>query len=54
MGIEAPIMGQPGLYSQNVIDIAGDASEGLICSGVFVAAGADEKGQDFVTKSGEK
>ena len=25
MGIEAPIMGQPGLYSQNVIDIAGDA-----------------------------
>lgn len=54
MGIEAPIMGQPGLYSQNVIDIAGDASEGLLCSGVFVAAGADEKGQEFVTKYGEK
>ena len=47
MGIEAPIMGQPGLYSQNVIDIAGDASEGLLCSGVFVAAGADEKGQEL-------
>ena len=54
MGIEAPIMGQPGLYSQNVIDIAGDASEGLLCSGVFVAAGADEKGQEFVIKYGEK
>ena len=54
MGIDAPIMGQPGLYSQNVIDIAGDASEGLLCSGVFVAAGADEKGQEFVTKYGEK
>ena len=54
MGIEAPIMGQPGLYSQNVIEIAGDASEGLLCSGVFVAAGADEKGQEFVTKYGEK
>ena len=54
MGIEAEIMGQPGLYSQNVIDIAGDASEGLLCSGVFVADGADEKGQEFVTKYGEK
>ena len=54
MGIEAVIMGQPGLYSQNVIDIAGDASEGLLCSGVFVADGADEKGQEFVTKYGEK
>lgn len=32
MGIEAPIMGQPGLYSQNVIDIAGDASEGLLAA----------------------
>lgn len=54
MGIEAEIMGQPGLYSQNVIDIAGDASEGLLCSGVFAADGADEKGQEFVTKYGEK
>ena len=54
MGIEAEIMGQPGLYSQNVIDIAGDASEGLLCCGVFAADGADEKGQEFVTKYGEK
>ena len=48
MGIEAPIMGQPGLYNQNVIDIAGDAAEGLLCSGVFVADGADGKGAEFV------
>ena len=54
MGIEAEIMGQPGLYNQNVIDIAGDTAEGLLCSGVFVADGADEKGQEFVTKYGEK
>ena len=54
MGIEAPIMGQPGLYNQNVIDIAGDAAEGLLCSGVFVADGADGKGAEFVEKYQEK
>lgn len=50
MGIEAHIMGQPGLYNQNVIDIAGDASEGLLACGVFVATNPDEKVQEFVKK----
>lgn len=50
MGIEAHIMGQPGLYNQNVIDIAGDASEGLLACGVFVATNPDEKVQEFVAK----
>lgn len=50
MGIEAHIMGQPGLYNQNVIDIAGDAAEGLLACGVFVATNPDEKVQEFVAK----
>ncbi len=54
MGIEAHIMGQPGLYNQNVIDIAGDAAEGLLACGVFVATNPDEKVQEFVAKYNEK
>ncbi|MGN0372741.1 MAG: ABC transporter substrate-binding protein [Enterocloster sp.] len=54
MGIEAHIMGQPGIYNQNVIDIAGDAAEGLLCCGVFVATNPDEKVQEFVKKYNDK
>lgn len=54
MGIEAHIMGQPGLYNQNVIDIAGEASEGLLACGVFVATNPDEKVQEFVKKYQDK
>ncbi len=54
MGIDAHIMGQPGLYNQNVIDIAGDAAEGLMATGVFVATNPDEKVQEFVKKYEEK
>lgn len=50
LGIDAAIMGQPGIYNQNVIDIAGDAAEGILCSGVFVASNPDPKVQDFVKK----
>lgn len=50
MGIEAHVMGQPGLYNQNVIDIAGEAAEGLLACGVFVATNPDEKVQEFVAK----
>ena len=50
MGIEAYIMGQPGLYNQNIIDIAGDAAEGLLASGTFVATNTDANVQEFVKK----
>ena len=50
MGIEAHIMGQPGLYNQNVIDIAGEAAEGLFASGTFVATNPSELVQTFVGK----
>jgi hypothetical protein len=43
MGIAAHIMGQPGLYNQNVIDIAGEYAEGLFACGVFIASNPDEK-----------
>ncbi len=54
MGIEAHIMGQPGLYNQNVIDIAGEAAEGLLACGVFVATNPDEAVQEFVKKYEDK
>jgi branched-chain amino acid transport system substrate-binding protein len=54
MGIEAHVMGQPGLYNQNVIDIAGDAAEGIFASGTFVATNPDEKVQEFVKKYEDK
>lgn len=50
MGIEAHVMGQPGLYNQNVIDIAGEYAEGIMAVGTFVATNPDEKVQEFVTK----
>ena len=50
MGIEAHIMGQPGLYNQNVIDIAGEYAEGLLACGVFIASNPDEKVQEYVAK----
>ena len=54
MGIEAHIMGQPGLYNQNVIDIAGEDAEGLFACGVFIYTNPDEKVQEFVKKYQEK
>ena len=53
MGIEAHIMGQPGLYNQNVIDIAGEDAEGLFACGVFIYTNPDPKVQEFVAKYNE-
>lgn len=49
MGIEAVMMGAPGVYNQNVIDIAGSAAEGVMAVGTFVANDPDEKVQKFVS-----
>ncbi len=54
MGIAAHIMGQPGLYNQNVIDIAGEYAEGLFACGVFIASNPDEKVQEYVKKYEER
>ena len=48
MGIDAVIMGPPGVYNQNIIDIAGSASEGILAVGAFVANDPDERVQQFV------
>ncbi len=50
MGIEAHIMGQPGLYNQNVIDIAGEYADGLFACGVFIYSNPSEQVQEFVQK----
>ena len=50
MDIAAHIMGQPGLYNQNVIDIAGEYAEGLFACGVFIASNPDKKVQEYVQK----
>ncbi len=54
MGIEAVMMGAPGVYNQNVIDIAGDAAEGIMAVGAFVANDPDEDVQAFVSSYKEK
>jgi branched-chain amino acid transport system substrate-binding protein len=50
MGIEVPFVGGNGFNSPQVIEIAGDASEGLIVATPWFGEKEDTKVQDFVKK----
>ncbi len=50
MGITVPFIGGNGFNSQQVIEIAGDASEGLLVATPWFGEKDDQKIQDFVNK----
>ncbi len=50
LGMDSVIVGPPGIYNANMIDIAGSASEGVYCVGVYAANNPDEKVQALVSK----
>lgn len=54
LGITAPIISGPGLYSPKFIEIAGKAAERSISLGAFVATNPDPNVQSFVKKYKEK
>ncbi len=54
MGIEAPFVGGNGFNSPKVIDIAGDAANGLIVATPWFGAKDDQKVKDFGKKFSEK
>jgi branched-chain amino acid transport system substrate-binding protein len=54
MGIDVPFVGGNGFNSPEVIEIAGDAADGLIVATPWYAAKDDSKVQDFVSKFEEK
>lgn len=54
MGIDVPFVGGNGFNSPEVIQIAGDAADGLIVATPWYAEKEDSKVQDFVSKFEEK
>ena len=54
LGIDAFIIGAPGLYNQKTVEIAGSAAEGVCCVSVFVDNNPDPKVQELVAKYVEK
>lgn len=50
LGIDALLVGGTGPYNSKTIEIAGSASEGMLCVGVYVATNPDEKVQALVQK----
>jgi branched-chain amino acid transport system substrate-binding protein len=54
MGIDVPFVGGNGFNSPQVIDIAGDAADGLIVATPWFGGKDDQKVQEFVKKYTEK
>ena len=50
LGIDALLVGGTGGYNAKTVEIAGSASEGFLCVGVYVASNPDEKVQTLVEK----
>ncbi len=50
LGIEALLVGGTGPYNSKTVEIAGSASEGMLCVGVYVATNPNEKVQTLVEK----
>ncbi|ATW27901.1 ABC transporter substrate-binding protein [Candidatus Formimonas warabiya] len=48
LGISLPLFGTDGLYEQSLIDLAGQAAEGMKVSGLLLPSDPDQKIQDFV------